>query len=103
MVAKDSIQISFSDAGAHVRNMAFYNFPLYLLRMVKDTAAAGKTLHDSGKAVHKLTGEQADWFGVDAGHLRPGARGDVVIVNPEGLDASIDAIRSTHGAAWGDA
>ena len=44
------------------------------------------------KEVHKLTGEQGDWFGVDAGHLRPGARGDVVVVDPEGLASSIDEI-----------
>ena len=41
LMARDSVQVSFSDAGAHVRNMAFYNFPLYLLRMVKDGIAEG--------------------------------------------------------------
>ena len=101
MVAKDAIQISFSDAGAHVRNMAFYNFPLYLLRMVKDTATAGNPCMSLEKAIHKLTGEQADWFGVDAGHLRPGARADVVVVNPAGLDASIDDIHEAPMALLG--
>jgi len=92
LMARDSVQVSFSDAGAHVRNMAFYNFPLYLLRMVKDGIAKGCASMSLEKAVHKLTGEQGDWFGVDAGHLRPGARGDVVVVDPEGLDGSIDEI-----------
>jgi N-acyl-D-glutamate deacylase len=92
LMARDSVQVSFSDAGAHVRNMAFYNFPLYLLRMVKDGVAEGRASMSLEKAVHKLTGELADWFGVDAGHLRPGDRADVVVVDPGGLDESIDEI-----------
>ncbi|HNI36451.1 MAG TPA: amidohydrolase family protein, partial [Microthrixaceae bacterium] len=33
IVAHPQAQIGFSDAGAHLRNMAFYNFPLHLLRL----------------------------------------------------------------------
>ena len=41
-------------------------------------------------AVHRLTGELADWYQLDAGHLREGDRADIVIVDPEHLDASLD-------------
>ena len=42
------------------------------------------------RAVHRLTGELADWYGIDAGHLRPGDRADLVIVDPAHLDESLD-------------
>ena len=41
-------------------------------------------------AVHRLTGELADWYRIDAGHLRTGDRADVVIVDPAHLDSSLD-------------
>ena len=42
------------------------------------------------QAVHRLTGELADWYRIDAGHLRVGDRADVVIIDPERLDESLD-------------
>jgi N-acyl-D-aspartate/D-glutamate deacylase len=36
MAREPGIQMGFSDAGAHLRNMAFYNFGLRLLRHVRD-------------------------------------------------------------------
>ena len=36
IVSHPSVLIGFSDAGAHLRNMAFYNFPLRLLKLVTD-------------------------------------------------------------------
>jgi N-acyl-D-aspartate/D-glutamate deacylase len=47
------LQIGFSDAGAHLRNMAFYNSGLRLLRHVQDAAKAGRpfmTLEDYHEA-----------------------------------------------------
>lgn len=89
IAAHNSVHVGFADSGAHVRNMAFYNFPLAFLRMVKDAEAAGKPLISLGKAVHKLTGEQGGWYGMDAGFLRVGDRADVAIVDPAGLDGSV--------------
>ena len=43
------------------------------------------------QAVHRLTGELADWYRLDAGHLRIGDRADLVVVDPERLDSSLDA------------
>lgn len=81
------VQMGFSDAGAHLRNMAFYNFGLRLLRRA----------HEDGfmtveRAVHRLTGELGAWYGIDAGFLREGDRADLVIVDPDRLDAALDEI-----------
>ncbi len=90
-LARDSgIQMGFSDAGAHLRNMAFYNMGLRLLRHVRDAESAGKPFMTVEQAVHRLTGELADWYRIDAGHLRVGDRADVVVVDPERLDATLD-------------
>jgi N-acyl-D-aspartate/D-glutamate deacylase len=43
------------------------------------------------RAVWRLTGELGDWLGVDAGHLRVGDRADLVVIDPTGLDARLDA------------
>ncbi|PCC69638.1 N-acyl-D-aspartate/D-glutamate deacylase [Nannocystis exedens] len=85
-------QIGFSDAGAHLRNMAYYNFPLRLLRMVRAAAARGRPIMSPERAVHRVTGELARWFGLDAGRLAPGARADLVVVDPEALDDRLDAL-----------
>lgn len=83
--------ISFSDAGAHIRNMAFYNFAIQMLKLVHDAEREGRAFMSIEKAVWRLTGELGEWFGIDAGHLRLGDRADLVIVNPKGLDASVNA------------
>jgi len=43
------------------------------------------------QAVHRLTGELADWYSLDAGHLRIGARADAAVIDPAHLDDSLDA------------
>ncbi len=90
-LAKDSgVQMGFSDAGAHLRNMAFYNFGLRLLRHVQDAQRAGEEFMSIEEAVHRLTGELADWYQIDAGHLRLGDRADLVVLNPDCLDGRLD-------------
>ncbi|BBX16372.1 hypothetical protein CRI77_23125 [Mycolicibacterium duvalii] len=90
-MARDAgLQMGFSDAGAHLRNMAFYNMGLRLLRHVRDAERAGRPFMTVEHAVHRLTGELADWYRIDAGHLRVGDRADLVIVDPDRLDASLD-------------
>ena len=90
LASDPGIQMGFSDAGAHLRNMAFYNMGLRLLRHVRDAERAGVPFMTVEAAVHRLTGELADWYRLDAGHLRVGDRADVVIVDPERLDDSLD-------------
>jgi N-acyl-D-aspartate/D-glutamate deacylase len=82
--------MGFSDAGAHLRNMAFYNFPLRLLKRTRDAQLAGAPFLSTERAVHRLTGEVADWFGIDAGTLRRGDRADFVVIDPAHLDESVD-------------
>jgi N-acyl-D-aspartate/D-glutamate deacylase len=90
LAAEPSIHMGFSDAGAHLRNMAFYNFPLRLLKRAQDAHRAGSPFLPMESAVHRLTGELAEWFGIDAGTLREGDRADFVVIDPAGLDQSVD-------------
>jgi N-acyl-D-aspartate/D-glutamate deacylase len=85
------VQVGFSDAGAHLRNMAFYNSGLRLLRHVYQSAEAGAEFMTVEHAVHRLTGELAQWYSLDAGHLRVGDRADVAVIDPAHLDESLDA------------
>ncbi|WP_019142690.1 N-acyl-D-amino-acid deacylase family protein [Noviherbaspirillum massiliense] len=91
IMQEPAILVSFADSGAHIRNMAYYSFPLRFLKLVRDAEREGRPLMPIEKAVWRVTGELADWFGVDAGHLRLGDRADVVVVNPEALDARLEA------------
>ncbi|HJT90372.1 MAG TPA: amidohydrolase family protein, partial [Mycobacterium sp.] len=91
LAAEPSIHMGFSDAGAHLRNMAFYNFSLRLLRRVRDADRDGHPFLTVEHAVHRLTAEVAGWFGLDAGTLREGERADFVVIDPAGLDASVDS------------
>jgi len=85
------IQIGFSDAGAHLRNMAFYNCNLRLLRHVQQSIEAGAPFMTVEQAVHRITGELGDFYSIDAGHLRVGDRADVAVIDPAHLDESLDA------------
>jgi N-acyl-D-aspartate/D-glutamate deacylase len=101
-LARDpGVQMGFSDAGAHLRNMAFYNMGLRLLRHVRDAAEAGTPFMTVEQAVHRLTGELADWYRLDAGHLRIGDRADVVIVDPARLDDRLDDYAEDAVAQYG--
>ena len=92
IVSHPQAQIGFSDAGAHLRNMAFYDFPLHLLRLVRSRAAEGRPVMSLGRAVHRVTGELAEYLGIDAGRLTVGARADVVVIDPEALDERLDRV-----------
>ncbi len=91
LAADPSVHMGFSDAGAHLRNMAFYNYALRLLKRVRDADEAGQPFLTPQRAVHRLTAEVADWFGLDAGTLRRGDRADFVVIDPGALDDSVNA------------
>ncbi|MEV6095912.1 amidohydrolase family protein [Nocardia sp. NPDC051981] len=91
LAADPSVQLGFSDAGAHLRNMAFYNFGLRLLERVHKAQQAGRPFMTVEHAVHRVSGELADWYDLDAGHLREGDRADVLIIDPAKLDDSLEA------------
>lgn len=90
MVCNPNTLITFSDAGAHLRNMAFYNLPLRLLKLVQSSHSQGQPMMSIEHAIHRLTGEQADWLGIDAGHIREGDRADIVVLDPEGLQQDLE-------------
>ena len=52
--------------------------------------ARGRPFLTVERAVHRLTAEVAEWFGLDAGTLREGERADFVVIDPAGLDESVD-------------
>jgi len=92
MVKNPHALITFSDAGAHIRNMAFYNLPLRFLKLVWDSHQQGSPVMSLERAVHRLTGEQADWLGIEAGHIREGDRADITIIHPEGLNQDLEQV-----------
>jgi N-acyl-D-aspartate/D-glutamate deacylase len=95
MMCEPAALIGFADSGAHIRNMAFYSFPLRMLKVVRDAEIAGRPVMPIEKAVWRLTGELADWLDVDAGHLRVGDRADLVVIDPTALD---DRLAEYHEA-----
>jgi N-acyl-D-aspartate/D-glutamate deacylase len=78
-----SVQIGFADSGAHLRNMAFYNSGLRMLERVHHRGFMPLTA-----AIHRLTAELAEWYGLDAGRLTVGGRADIAVIDPAGLDGS---------------
>lgn len=101
LAAEPSIHMGFSDAGAHLRNMAFYNFALRLLKRTRDAYQAGTPFMAVEHAVHRLTGELAEWFGVNAGTLREGDRADFVVIDPAFLDDSVDGYHEDEVPFYG--
>jgi N-acyl-D-glutamate deacylase len=96
MMCDPAALIGFADSGAHIRNMAFYSFPLRMLKVVCDAERAGHPVMPIEKAVWRLTGELAEWLDIDAGRLRVGDgglgdRADLVVIDPTALDARLDA------------
>lgn len=87
--------ISFSDAGAHLNNMAFYNFPLQMIKRVQAAKDRNEPIMSMEKCIWRLTKEQADWFNIDCGYLAEGKIADICIINPAQLDAITDDVKKT--------
>ncbi|MGD9340388.1 MAG: amidohydrolase family protein [Chromatiales bacterium] len=102
IIADRGALIGFADSGAHIRNMAFYNSPLRMLRLVRDAELRGEPIMPVEKAVWRLTGELADWYGIEAGHLRLGDRADIVVINPAALDARLEGYHEAPMAGLGE-
>jgi N-acyl-D-aspartate/D-glutamate deacylase len=101
LATEPSIHMGFSDAGAHLRNMAFYNFSLRLLKRVRDAERAGRPFMTAEHAIHRLTAEVAEWFGLPAGTLREGERADFVVIDPTRLDGSVDGYHEAEVPFYG--
>lgn len=72
----------FTDAGAHSRNLAFFDGALAVLRQAIATG-----FMKPERAIARVTGEAARWFNLDAGELREGRRADITLLVPEALRA----------------
>lgn len=72
----------FNDSGAHLTNMAFYDGNLRTLKFAQEDG-----LPKVAQAVHRLTKEPSQFFGIDAGEIRVGARADLVQIDPAALRA----------------
>jgi N-acyl-D-aspartate/D-glutamate deacylase len=80
------IMPGFTDAGAHSRNIAFFDGALTLLRQ-----AVTSGFMSPQRAIARLTGEPARWFNVDAGEIRIGARADLLLLHPAALREPVPA------------
>jgi len=90
IVSHPDVLLGFSDAGAHLRQMAHYNFPLRLLRLVESARRDGRPFMTVERAVRKASGELAEWLGLDAGVVAVGRRADIAVIDPAGLDESLE-------------
>lgn len=72
----------FNDSGAHLTNMAFYDGNLRTLKFAQEDG-----LDKVAYGVHRLTGEPAEFFGLNAGVLKIGAQADITVIDPDALQA----------------
>jgi N-acyl-D-aspartate/D-glutamate deacylase len=72
----------FNDSGAHITNMAFFDANLMSLKL-----AQAESLQTVSLMVRRLTREPAAFFGLDVGSLDIGAQADIVLLDPEALQA----------------
>ena len=82
LMAHPHILPGFTDAGAHARNLAFFDGALALLRQ-----AVQSGFMSPERAIERVTGEPARWFNLDAGVLRTGGAADLVVLDPTALRA----------------
>ena len=72
----------FNDSGAHITNMAFFDANLMSLKL-----AQRRSLLAVSTMVKRLTRDPAEFFGLDVGSLEVGAQADIVLVDPQALEA----------------
>jgi hypothetical protein len=76
----------FTDAGAHSRNLAFFDGAVALLRQ-----AVQSGFMSPQQAIARVTLEPARWFNLPVGELRVGRRADLVLLQPSALRAPVPA------------
>lgn len=84
LMSEEFILPGFTDAGAHVRNLGYYDGAISLLKQAVTTG-----FMPVERAVYRVTGEPARWFRLEAGVLKVGAKADLLLINPERLQAPI--------------
>jgi N-acyl-D-aspartate/D-glutamate deacylase len=81
----------FSDSGAHLTNMAFYDANLRALQIAQRQDKMAYT-------VMRLTREPAEFFGLDTGTIEVGDQADITLIDPEALASyrSESNVKSIH-------
>ena len=80
LMGHPEIHPGFTDAGAHNRNMAFFDGTVSFLRQAQQTGFMSME-----RAISRCTGEVAQWFRLDAGVLEVGKKADVTLIDPTHL------------------
>lgn len=94
--------ISFSDAGAHLTNMAFYDFALQMIKNVHDSIQKNDPMMSMEKCIWRLSGEQADWFGLDCGYIAEGKIADINILNPSNFNVIKEEVQEAPIEEFGN-
>ncbi|OUL35966.1 D-aminoacylase [Nostoc sp. 106C] len=84
MMRHPDIFPGFTDAGAHVHNLGYYDGALSLLKQAVATNFLSPEV-----AISRVTGEPARWFRLDTGVLKVGAKADIVLLDPLALNQPI--------------
>jgi N-acyl-D-aspartate/D-glutamate deacylase len=80
LMSVEFILPGFTDAGAHVQSLGYYDGAISLLKQAVSTG-----FMPVERAVSRVTGEPARWFRLNAGVLKEGAKADLLLINPEHL------------------
>jgi len=84
----------FSDSGAHLTNMAYYDSNLRGLQIAQRRSLADVAYH-----VGRLTRVPAEFWGMDEtiGTIEPGRRADLILIDPEALQRYDSDAHTTFG------
>jgi len=78
LLSHSHILPGFTDAGAHVRNLGYYDGALSLIRQAVSTGFMAPE-----KAIERVTGEPERWFNLDRGELKLGKKADILVLDPK--------------------
>jgi N-acyl-D-aspartate/D-glutamate deacylase len=77
LMSHEHILPGFTDAGAHARNLGYYDGAISLLRQAVTTGFLSPEA-----AICRVTGEPARWFRLDTGILKEGTKADFLLIDP---------------------
>src|SRR5262245_4302809 len=80
LMSEEFILPGFTDAGAHVQSLGYYDGAISLLKQAVTTG-----FMPVERAVSRVTGEPARWFRLNAGVLKDGAKADLLLIDPDHL------------------
>jgi N-acyl-D-aspartate/D-glutamate deacylase len=84
LMGQNYVLPGFTDAGAHVQNLGYYDGAISLLKQAVQTKFMSPE-----QAISRVTGEAAHWFRLATGVLREGAKADFILIDPEHLQEPI--------------